>query len=365
MKNFLPKLLLIVLLAGFGLVGPNQSAKACDRSSARLDSVIIGSGFVDIVMTTFIGAGITGTQKGGDAPTRDFGFGFYGSAALAPVSFTTSVTSDTTGATYFSGIGPGALGTRFLLAYLFSGIDFTCVNVTSTCGNRHTDSVQVRVRTNELPDSIRVFGIEGAGNPLGGCYPDADMLLDLTILPVVWAGFAARPSDLGVDLEWTTASESNNDYFRVERSPNGTSFETIGEVNAIGNSSKAMTYNFVDPNPRTGDNFYRITQVDLDGATSESEIRQVSFEAPVGLSWTQFGPNPTRSQLSLGFYADEAQNMELRLIDLQGRIVLQRTVSSHAGINALDLDLSRFATGFYNLQLQGATGALQQRVIKM
>lgn len=366
MKHFLLKTIGASLILAMFSVFSTNSAKACDRSSAALGSVVFGSGFVDITVYTFLGGGVTGTAKGADDATRTFAYGVYGSGTLTNLSFTPTVTSDSTKTTYNGSNNPGAFGTSFAIAYIYNGIDFTCVTSTPACGNRHTDTVTIVIRCNELPDSIRVLGIEGAGAPFSGCYPDADMLLNLTVFPVVWAGFEAHKQEYGVDLEWTTASESNNDYFLVQRSVNnGSSYETIGQIDAVGNSSKSNSYAFTDARPVSGTNFYKIVQVDLDGRQSESEVRQLKYEAPSGMNWTQIGPNPVRDFVSVGYYVDENQSLSLSIVDLQGRIVMTKEVSAITGVNMLQLDLSGFANGFYSMQLQGAKGVLEQRLIKM
>jgi hypothetical protein len=183
---------------------------------------------------------------------------------------------------------------------------------------------------------------------------------------VVWAGFEARSEEFGVDLEWITASESNNDYFSVQRSiDGGATYQALGEVNGAGTSSKMNSYNFTDMSPNSGTNLYKIVQVDLDGRQSESEVRQVRFEAPAGMNWTQIGPNPVRDFMSVGYYVDENQSLTLSVVDLQGRTVINREVYANTGNNLISLDFSALANGFYSMQLQSSKGKIEQRVIKM
>jgi hypothetical protein len=63
-----------------------------------------------------------------------------------------------------------------------------------------------------------------------------------------------------VDITWSTATETNNKYFTIERSANGTDFVAIGTVNGAGTSSSVNNYSFVDINPLTGVSYYRLTQ---------------------------------------------------------------------------------------------------------
>ncbi|NJN35007.1 MAG: T9SS C-terminal target domain-containing protein, partial [Saprospiraceae bacterium] len=63
-----------------------------------------------------------------------------------------------------------------------------------------------------------------------------------------------------------TASERNGSHFDVQRSKDGKTFTTIGQVKAVGNSLTLQRYEFSDENPLSGTNYYRLNAVDLDGA---------------------------------------------------------------------------------------------------
>jgi hypothetical protein len=75
-----------------------------------------------------------------------------------------------------------------------------------------------------------------------------------------------------VKITWSTATEINNDYFTIERSPTGMSWEAIGVVPGAGNSSQKLSYSFVDNNPYWNTSYYRIRQTDYDGARSYSSV---------------------------------------------------------------------------------------------
>ncbi|MEM6271487.1 MAG: T9SS type A sorting domain-containing protein [Bacteroidota bacterium] len=353
------------VLALLWTMGRGNAALACDRSKAQADSVIVFSGFYDIYLSVCIGAGITGTPKGGDGPTRDFGFGFYGSPTLSPIGYTNSLTSDTTGATYFAGVGFGAWGTRFLIAYLFSGTDFTCVSSTSTCGNIHTDTVRVRVRTNELPDSVRVFGIEGSGNPLGGCNPDSDMLIPLFgFLPVTWGGLSATQQGSRNQLQWTILSETNNDYFEVQRLGDDQQFASLGRVSGAGNRTEPQTYTFVDEHPRVGPNFYRIRQVDLDGAHSDSETFRADFRPTPALQVQALYPNPTPGRVELALFSEKSRSFYLSLAHQSGELVYATSHFAERGTTDLQLDLSHLPAGIYYLRIAGDGQSVQHKIVR-
>ncbi|WP_162242739.1 glycoside hydrolase family 9 protein [Dyadobacter sp. Leaf189] len=91
-------------------------------------------------------------------------------------------------------------------------------------------------------------------------------------LPVRLVSFEVRSAKCRTHLEWTTAEETNADYFAIERSTDSRNFKEIGKVKAAGASSVAITYQFSDPDPKQK-SYYRLRQVDFDGKTTLSTIR--------------------------------------------------------------------------------------------
>lgn len=164
---------------------PN-TASACHQSSVQLDSIVSVGNEYDIYLTLCIGGGLTGAVQGGDNNTVSFSFGFY-SAACTPIcisEFPATIVGDSTGgllAGFNMGPAPQApFGTQGNVFYQATTTPFLCVTSTGACGNVHQQCDQYRFRMNAVPDSLRIFGIEGGGNPIAGCYPDPNMMIDFT-----------------------------------------------------------------------------------------------------------------------------------------------------------------------------------------
>ena len=137
------------------------------------------------------------------------------------------------------------------------------------------------------------------------------------ILPIELAFFDATKIDANALLDWTTATETNNDRFIIERSTNGSTFEAIGVVDGAGNSNTNISYQFVDDNPNTGINYYRLKQVDFDGQFENSEIRTLYFEQPALFI---VYPNPFTSNL---FFEMPSANEQVivQIHDMLGRLI--------------------------------------------
>ena len=373
MKNFASLMLLacILLFASSGA----SSVKACDRSSYVLDSIVFSGGLQTIYTTMCIGGGLQGVNKGANGDSRDMGFGFYtpGAVPITISAFTpASITGDTTGCTY-TGVNAAAnagnppFSAQGLIAFVdFFGCPagYTCIGSQAVCGRLHTQCTQVTFTVDILPDSIRLFGAEGGGNPVAGCYPNPDMVLTFTVLPVVWGDFTGRAHQDGILLNWSTLSETNNDHFEVFRSENGNSFEKIADLSGIGNATQVSNYEYLDRYPMQGISQYKIRQVDIDGGQDETEVISMTYTLPDGLSWNKVGPTPTDGPVSLDFFAGMEEILSLKVFDVKGEVVIQQRVEAKVGSNKIGLDLSGFGSGVYYLRLAATSQNIDYKLMK-
>ncbi len=100
----------------------------------------------------------------------------------------------------------------------------------------------------------------------------------LTVLPVQWLSFTVQPQGSHALLQWSTSNELNTSDFTVQRSLDGLSWNNLTQIAAAVNSSTVSNYSYVDAQPGTGINFYRIRQDDIDGHYSYSFIVAVHFD---------------------------------------------------------------------------------------
>lgn len=136
-----------------------------------------------------------------------------------------------------------------------------------------------------------------------------------TTLPMELISFTAKAVGSEVLLEWSTATEQNNDHFTIERSQDGESFEEVVRVEGAGNSASTRSYEAIDRHPHVGESYYRLKQTDTDGAYTYSDMVPVNVEAPADLV---VYPNPIGNGQVLNLPPD-AGGYELR--DATGRLV--------------------------------------------
>jgi hypothetical protein len=183
---------------------------------------------------------------------------------------------------------------------------------------------------------------------------------DLATLPVELLYFRGQPKASDVLLEWATASELNNDYFEVQRSADGRNYEVLGKVQGAGTHSGLLTYDYTDRTARPGINYYRLRQVDYDGAFEYSNIVSVTVSAKE--NGITLYPNPTSSQVEVGLPAGWPEgNTDILLRDLSGRVVRKL---SYANLDApLRISVEGLPAGYYTLQASNGREVLTERLI--
>ncbi len=177
-------------------------------------------------------------------------------------------------------------------------------------------------------------------------------------LPVELSKFSAAKNGSVVKLSWTTASEQNNAYFKVERSADGVSFSAIGKVNGAINSSAALNYSFNDNSPLAGKNFYRLRQVDLDGQFALSAIVSVNMSVKSKVS---LYPNPV-SNTALLQYPKAVKGAAYRVVAMDGRIMKSGILQENS--TQMNLNLSGMQSGTYVLIINNNGEQYQQRIQK-
>ncbi|RDB05059.1 T9SS type A sorting domain-containing protein [Runella aurantiaca] len=173
-------------------------------------------------------------------------------------------------------------------------------------------------------------------------------------LPVRLISFKSEAHSAAIELTWQTGEEIDNSHFEIERSSNAQNFEAIGRVIGQGNSTAKLVYSYVDVSPKTGLNYYRLKQVDLDGQFEYSRIVSARL---TGLGLFKAYPNPVVGILTIEL-PSESTIESACLIDLTGRKV-REFFDSNVSVEGVE-------NGMYTLQVKTKDGrTFQQRVLKI
>ena len=177
-----------------------------------------------------------------------------------------------------------------------------------------------------------------------------------TPLPIVLEYFRGKGTeDNKVLLTWATSSEKNNDFFTLERSRDGKTFETITTLPGAGNSTKKLLYSFTDDHPENGLNYYRLKQTDFDKKFEYSPLISVTATAPEAVTpftVNRVYPNPFVDNLTVELTAPGDEHITIRLTGGNGNVVHEESVEVVSGHNTLPLQLtSQTEKGIYLLTI--------------
>ena len=167
-------------------------------------------------------------------------------------------------------------------------------------------------------------------------------------LPVEFSNMTTTCEDNSVQIQWTTESEHNNDYFRIEKSTTGYEWEFLSYVDGVGNSTTQQTYTYFDENQRIN-NYYRLYQVDMDG--SEELLSTLFSECENTNSNIESFPNPSHGSFSIYWRQFKSKgDVKIRVLNTNGQQVFQEKVALDLGVNLFNIKAD-LAPGVYMIEL--------------
>ena len=182
-------------------------------------------------------------------------------------------------------------------------------------------------------------------------------------LPVNLIHFAAAPINGNIKLDWTTASEINNDYFVIESSVDAINFEEVTRLSGAGNSNVVLNYRAFDNAPHPGVSYYRLKQVDFDGKFMYSNIEVVNLPT-LWHNEIVLSPNPVINLLDVRLDPDKFKKPHLDVHDIQGKLVLTKTDAEVNPQTPIKLDLHELPQGLYFLTVIENKHTLVKKLIK-
>ncbi|MEO8086840.1 MAG: hypothetical protein ABI763_08480 [Bacteroidota bacterium] len=182
-------------------------------------------------------------------------------------------------------------------------------------------------------------------------------------LPVELLSFLAKKSGSSVLCDWITASETNSDYFNIERSADGIKFDSLSSIKGNGNTTQYSFYHFEDQKPLLGHSYYRLRQTDYDGSTTYSDPRHVYFDNS-SVQYV-FYPNPSPGQVHVTKQGTSMEGISAVVQDMNGRQVVADLHLSEDK-NELTIDIDPDATNnnaFFVLSIMSPEGMKKEKVL--
>lgn len=213
--------------------------------------------------------------------------------------------------------------------------------------------------------TAKITGFSGSGFDLDGGQVDVNdngnshyyFSFGTSVLPVELAYFNAFENTNEVDLDWLTYSEVNNDYFIIERSIDGVFFQEIADISGAGDSYEEIKYYYTDVQPPGVDRiYYRLKQVDFDGAITIHDVRVVQMNNAEFLN-LQVIPNPSSGNGDIRFRTDMAGVYNTKISNSLGEIIMdQSTFKSDQQSENILLNQLNLKPGLYMVSVFTPTG---------
>lgn len=192
--------------------------------------------------------------------------------------------------------------------------------------------------------TINVSGnASGSGTVNGTDMDDIDWSEEVDMsqpLPITLISFHVTHQDGLVVIEWSTSSETNNNYFSIERSADGDHWKVIGRLAGAGNSNSQLSYTYIDQNPQKGESYYRLKQTDFDG--------QFEYFDPLKV---HTGSSPEVTFVNSSIQITGQPGTSWQLFDLRGNLK-QSGIIAHSGLSTL---YPHFSPGLFVLKCGGSS----------
>jgi hypothetical protein len=181
-------------------------------------------------------------------------------------------------------------------------------------------------------------------------------LLAASMIPVELTSFTAISNENSVTLNWSTATETNNSGFSVERKTAlDEDWVAVGFVPGFGTTTERMSYSYADENLNMGNYSYRLKQIDFDGTIEYSNQVIVEVSAPEKFVLLQNFPNPFNPSTTIGFSIPQTSNVSVEIYNVVGEKVASLVKNTlEAGYHQINFDASNLSSGTYIYQLKAS-----------
>lgn len=170
-------------------------------------------------------------------------------------------------------------------------------------------------------------------------------------LPIELVNFTSQCNGNAVQVSWSTATETNNSHFTLQRSDDGINFRDIAVVQGAGNSSQLLNYSFTDEEPVLGTVYYKLKQTDYNGHSSTTNLIAQESCGSSGEVINAFGSN---GQIVVDVFTPVDNDYVISVFDVQGKLIHTEVMSATSGSNRRNVNYAA-ATGVYLVRVTGTT----------
>jgi hypothetical protein len=208
--------------------------------------------------------------------------------------------------------------------------------------------------------AFRYFVADGGSSGTNSNYIGIDQFSYESVLPVTLFNFRGEIKNNQALLTWSTANEINNKGFEVEQSHDNKAFSSIGFVAAVKTSTGVNNYSFINSELLSGANYYRLKQVDNDGASRYSSVVKLDYSK---FAWAIFG-NPSNNTF-IQLQTEAQSNVAIQIVSLNGQLIQTiRKGNLSQGTYNIPLNLTNAPHGIYIVRLLVDKNSYTKKLIK-
>jgi len=176
-------------------------------------------------------------------------------------------------------------------------------------------------------------------------------------LPVTLVSFTVKAVGQTSRLDWSTTSENNNQKFVVERGRDLNSFTLLKNISP----NIQGRYSYTDNNPLSGDNYYRLSQVDNDGKATVLGVEMVNHS--LGNKGIGIYPVPAKNELAISFDTVQDKLVDIEIVTTNGQKVLTKALKFNKAVNTQTIEVSTLKAGNYILVIKTDGKVLKSQII--
>ncbi len=180
-------------------------------------------------------------------------------------------------------------------------------------------------------------------------------------LPIELLKFTAAYDGKNVDLNWTTSSELNNDYFTISKTKDQSEYSFVAEVAGAGNSDQLLNYSAVDNSPFQGLSFYQLTQTDYNGNSTKSDLVPIMI-GDNSFSILNIYNDNTKGTMNIFINDNNAENITATLYDVMGRQVNNVSMTTVKGTNQIEFNSENLPKGIYLISISNNNQSLSGKI---
>lgn len=186
---------------------------------------------------------------------------------------------------------------------------------------------------------------------------------DCFVLPIELISFIGECNNNETKLDWTTGSETENNYFIIQKSSDGYSWNEKTKVYSIGTSNSIKNYTYLDMDTNNELVYYRLVQVDHN--QNFKILKTITIDCELKTPTINYFPNPVNNKLTLNTNSVFLNDARITIYNVLGQTIKQETIKQDGGLGGQhEIDFSQIANGVYNILFESNNFSDTQKIIK-